>query len=127
MSIVTALNKDIQAFERVTPVTGPRIAGFENIHREGRGTGTRLTPLADRFMLLLGDLGALALAQAVAGYIALGINVQVLNTEFLAIEAGELSSRLVSIGFLAMLPILWWAAKGHYSKRTPSGRRRRRS
>lgn len=119
MSIVTALNRDIQAFERVTPVTGPRIAGFESANGKDRGIGTRLTPLADRFMLLVGDLGALTLAQAVAGSIALGINVQVLNTEFLAIEASELSSRLVSIAFLALLPILWWAAKGHYSKRTP--------
>ena len=58
MSIVTALNKDIKAFEAVAPATAPRIAGFENVNTSSCGKGTRLTPLADRFMLLIGDLGA---------------------------------------------------------------------
>jgi undecaprenyl-phosphate galactose phosphotransferase len=119
VSIVTALNNEIQAFESLTPITGTGIAGFESINSTRPAPGTRLTPLADRFMLLIGDLGALALAQLVAGSIAFGINVQVLNTEFAALETGELMSRIIRIGFLAMLPILWWAAKGHYSKRTP--------
>ncbi|MEQ9153333.1 MAG: undecaprenyl-phosphate galactose phosphotransferase WbaP [Parvibaculum sp.] len=119
MSTVTAIEKHIQAFGASTPVAIPPVEGFESSYREETGAGTRLTPLADRFMLLVGDLGALALAQIIAGSIAFGINVQVLNTEFAALEAGELTSRLVRIGFLLMLPVLWWAAKGHYSKRTP--------
>ncbi|WP_049767755.1 undecaprenyl-phosphate galactose phosphotransferase WbaP [Parvibaculum lavamentivorans] len=119
MGIVSVLEKQIPAFEAATPIPVSEVAGFEDTYREETGAGTRLTPLADRFMLLVGDLGALALAQIVAGSIAFGINVQVLNTEFGALEAGELTSRLVRIGFLLMLPVLWWAAKGHYSKRTP--------
>src|SRR5690606_31074109 len=31
----------------------------------------------------------------------------------------ELIGRLITVGFLILLPILWWGAKGHYSKRTP--------
>ncbi|WP_339831327.1 undecaprenyl-phosphate galactose phosphotransferase WbaP [uncultured Parvibaculum sp.] len=118
MSIVTALNKQIPAFEAATPVASPLPALADAATRE-QSAGSRLTPLADRFMLLMGDLGALVLAQLIAGFIAFGVNIQLFNTEFGALEADELASRLVRIGLLLMLPVLWWAAKGHYSKRTP--------
>jgi undecaprenyl-phosphate galactose phosphotransferase len=119
VSIVTAIEKNMTAFGTATPVAIPPVEGFESTDSEVKGQGMRLTPLADRFMLLMGDIGALAIAQLLAASIAFGVNVQIFNTEFGAFETEELVSRLLTIGFLVMLPILWWAAKGHYSKRTP--------
>ncbi len=119
MSKLSAVENHNPAFEAPFPraVSGAMdVHGFAHTRQH---SGTRLTPLPDRFMLLLGDLGALALAQLVAGSIAFGINVQVFNTEFAALESGELTSRLIRLGLLVMLPVFWWAAKGHYSKRTP--------
>lgn len=107
------------AFGEATPVALPSLEGIAIPRRRDTAKGTRLTPLADRFMLLVGDLAALALAQLIAASIAFGVNVRIFNTEFGAFEASALTSRLVTIGFLILLPILWWAAKGHYSKRTP--------
>ncbi len=118
MSIVTALNKQISAFEAATPVAVPFPAVADATTRT-EAAGSRLTPLADRFMLLMGDVGALVLAQLIAGLVAFGVNIQLFNTEFGALGAEELTGRLIRIGFLLMLPVLWWAAKGHYSKRTP--------
>ena len=116
---MTALNNRISAFEAATPVASPLAPPAEAAPREQQVAGSRLTPLADRFMLLIGDIGALVLAQLIAGTIAFGVNIQLFNTDFGALNAEELTGRLVRIGFLLMLPVLWWAAKGHYSKRTP--------
>ena len=81
--------------------------------------GARLTPIADRFMLLLGDLTALLVAQVLAAVLALTVNEQILNTSYEAVQAGALSERFLRVSALILLPLIWWSAKGHYSQRAP--------
>ncbi|MBI1260865.1 MAG: undecaprenyl-phosphate galactose phosphotransferase WbaP [Rhizobiales bacterium] len=107
------VNKDI-AFEAKTARSVPFLGG--NLRRAATG---RLTPIADRIMLLIGDFGALALAQIFAAMIAFGFSEQILDRQYEAFEAGELSDRLIRIALLITVPVLWWFAKGHYSRRAP--------
>lgn len=107
------INKDI-AFE-AAPV--PSMPGLARPWRQA--ASGRLTPIADRIMLLIGDIASLVLAQSLAGLIAFGVSEQILNRQYEAIEAGELSSRLIRIALLIALPVIWWVAKGHYARRAP--------
>ena len=116
---MSTIEKHLTAFGEATPVALPSLEGIAIPRRREKAKGTRLTPLADRFMLLVGDFAALALAQLIAASIAFGVNVRIFNTEFAAFAPDELIGRLITVGFLILLPILWWGAKGHYSKRTP--------
>lgn len=116
---MSTIEKHLTAFGEATPIALPSLESVAIPRRREKAKGTRLTPLADRFMLLVGDFAALALAQLIAASIAFGVNVRIFNTEFAAFAPDELIGRLITVGFLILLPILWWGAKGHYSKRTP--------
>ncbi|MGX1198744.1 undecaprenyl-phosphate galactose phosphotransferase WbaP [Parvibaculum sp. MBR-TMA-1.3b-4.2] len=107
-----------------TPAANPRVDlagasyGKSDSPRRDR-LSARLTPISDRLMLTLGDTLSLVFAQGMAGFLALSVNEHILNTSYEAIQADALSERFIRVAALILLPLIWWSAKGHYSRRTP--------
>ena len=81
--------------------------GKNNSPRRDR-LSARLTPIADRLMLILSDTLSLVFAQGMAGFLALSVNQHILNTSYEAVQADALGERFMRVAALILLPMIWW-------------------